>query len=162
MLLKKDENAPAFTDGRQSERALMVQRGVCRLFAAHGLCAVTEVTLATGRRADVVGLSAKGEVWIVEIKTSVEDYRADRKWPDYLDFCDSFFFATHSGVPAAIFPEETGLIVADPYGGEIVRALPHAPLAAARRKAMTLRVAQTAAQRLHGLMDPTFDGGVRF
>jgi hypothetical protein len=155
-------HAPAFSDGRQSERALMVQRGVCRLFAAHGFSAVSEVRLATGRRADLVGLGRKGEVWIVEIKTSLEDYRSDRKWPDYLEFCDSFFFATHAGVPAAIFPEETGLIVADHYGGEIVRARPHDPLAAARRKAMTLRVAQTAAQRLHGLMDPSFDGGVRF
>ena len=139
-----------------------MQRGVCRLLAAHGFCAVGEVTLASGRRADLVGLGAKGEIWIVEIKTSVEDYRADRKWPDYLAFCDSFFFATHAEVPAAIFPEETGLIVADPYGGEIVRARPHGALAAARRKAMMLRLARTAAQRLHGLMDPTFDGGVRF
>jgi hypothetical protein len=160
-LLRNEENAPAFSDGRQSERALMVQRGVCRLFAAHGFATVSEVTLASGRRADVVGLGARGEVWIVEIKTSVEDYRADRKWPDYLDFCDSFFFATHAQVPAAIFPEETGLIIADPYGGEILRACPHGPLAPARRKAMTLRVAQIAAQRLHVLTDPSFGGGVR-
>jgi hypothetical protein len=119
------------------------------------------VTLASGRRADLVGLGRKGEVWIVEIKTSVEDYRADHKWPDYLDFCDSFYFATHAATPRDIFPDETGLIIADPYGGEIIRAQPHGLLSPARRKAMTLRVAQIAAQRLHGLMDPSFDGGVR-
>lgn len=153
--------SPGFIDGRQSKRALMVQRGVCRLLAAHGLASVTEVTLASGRRADLVGLGTKGEIWIVEIKTSSEDYRADRKWPDYLDFCDSFFFATHAATPLEIFPQETGLIVADSYGGEIVRACPHGPLAPARRKATILRVAHIAAQRLHGLMDPSFDGGVR-
>ena len=140
----------------------MVQRGACRLLAAHGFCAVSEVTLASGRRADLVGLGRKGEIWIVEIKTSVQDFRTDRKWPDYLDFCDSFFFATHAGTPVEIFPEEAGLIIADPYGGDVVRSRPHAPLAPARRKAMTLRLAQIAAQRLHGLMDPTFDGEVRF
>lgn len=153
---------PAYSDGRQSERALMVQRGVCRLLAAHGFSPVTELTLATGCRADIAAIGRKGEIWIVEIKSSIEDFRADRKWRGYLEFCDSFFFATHSGVPAAIFPDDAGFILADAHGGEIVRDLPHQPLAAARRKATTLRIAQAAAGRLHRLADPSFSGGVRY
>jgi hypothetical protein len=154
-------SGPILQDGRQSETALAIQRGVCRLLAAHGFASVTEVTLASGRRADVVGLGPKGAIWIVEIKSSVEDFRADRKWPDYLDHCDSFFFATHREGPVDLFPETTGLIIADSWGAELVREMPHATLAPARRKATTLRVAQIAAQRLQGLMDPSFNKGLR-
>lgn len=153
---------PLITDGRQSPAALAVQRGTCRLLVAHGFSALTEVTLATGRRADIIALGAKGEIWIVEIKSSLEDFRTDRKWPDYLEFCDRFFFATHNCVPEEIFPQSAGLIVADSYGGEILRNPEASPLAPARRKATTLRIAQTAAQRLHALMDPAAGGGLRY
>jgi len=141
-------------DGRQSERAAAVQRGVGRLLRTRGFAVVTELPLATGRRADVVGLGPAGELWIVEIKSSIEDFRVDRKWSDYRCSCDRLFFATHAGVPAGIFPEETGLIVADAYGAELLRDAPEHRLAAATRKAMLVRFAQAAAHRLHGLVDP--------
>jgi hypothetical protein len=143
-------------DGRQSETALAIQRGVGRLFRLQRFAIVTELPLATGRRADIVALGPSGEIWIVEIKSSVEDFRADAKWPDYRLSCDRFLFATHGGVPLDIFPEDAGLILADGYSAEIVRAAPEHKLAGATRKAMLLRFGQTAAGRLHGLIDPDF------
>lgn len=143
-------------DGRQSAHAAVVQRGVCRLLAAHGFASLCELPLATNRRADVVGLSPNGEFWIVEIKSSIADFRGDQKWPGYVDFCDRFYFATHDDVPLDIFPDDAGLILADGYGGEILRTAHEARLDAARRKAMMVRFARAAAQRLHGLADPSF------
>jgi hypothetical protein len=144
-------------DGRQSPEASAVQRGVGRLLRAQGFAMVTELPLLTGRRADVVGLGASGEIWIVEIKSSIEDFRVDRKWPDYRLSCDRLFFATHAAVPIEIFPEEAGLILADSYGGEVFRHAPEHRLAAATRKAMMLRFAHAAALRLHGLVDPALN-----
>lgn len=141
-------------DGRQSERALAVQRGVGRLLRARGFAVVAELPLATGRRADIVGLGPAGDLWIVEIKSSVEDFRADHKWPDYRLSCDRLFFATHADVPLDIFPEDAGMILADGYGAELLREAPEHRLAAATRKAMLVRFAQAAAHRLHGLVDP--------
>jgi len=135
-------------DGRQSDRALMVRRGVQRLLSDLGLSMVPELCLASGRRADLVGLNAAGEIWIVEIKSSVEDYRSDRKWPDYRQHCDRLFFATHAGVPAQLFPRDCGLIVADDWSGHMLREAPEHRLAAASRKAMLLRFARAAADRL--------------
>jgi hypothetical protein len=146
-------------DGRQSERALAVQRGVGRLLAGYGFVLVYELPLASGRRADIAALGPGGEVWIVEIKTSIEDFRVDRKWPEYRLYCDRLFFATHAGVPAEIFPEETGFILADGYGAEILRDAPEHRLAGPTRKALTLRFAQAAARRLHMLMDPGLAAG---
>jgi hypothetical protein len=145
-------------DGRQSPQALAIQRGVGRLLRAQGFAMVTELPLATGRRADVVGLGAGGELWIVEIKSSVEDFRVDRKWPDYRFFCDRLYFATHADVPAEIFPDDTGLILADAYGAELMRDAPEHKLTGATRRAMLLRFAQAAAHRLHGLIDPEANG----
>jgi hypothetical protein len=102
----------------------------------------------------VVGLGAHGDVWIVEIKSSVEDFRVDRKWPDYRLSCDRLFFATHAEVPLDIFPGDAGLILADSYGAEVMREAPEHRLPAATRKAMLVRFAQAAAHRLHGLVDP--------
>ena len=144
-------------DGRQSPTAFAICRGVARLLEAHGLAAVSEVALANGRRADVVAVAESGEVWIVEIKSSLEDFRADQKWPEYREFCDRLFFAVAPAFPREVLPDDTGLIIADRYGGEIVRAAPEHKLAGARRKAMTLRLARTAALRLQGVIDP--DGG---
>ena len=141
-------------DGRQSERASAIQRGVGRLLRTRGFAIVTELPLATGRRADVVGLGPSGELWIVEIKSSIEDFRVDRKWPDYRCSCDRLFFASHAGVPAEIFPGDAGLMIADAYGAELLREAPEHRLAAATRKAMLVRFAQAAAHRLHGLVDP--------
>ncbi|WP_321343689.1 MmcB family DNA repair protein [Breoghania sp.] len=146
-------------DGRQSEAALMVRRGVARLMRRSGASCLFEVTLPSGRRADLIAVGAKGEIWIVEVKSSVADFRADAKWPDYREWCDRFFFATHPDVPEEIFPQEAGLMMSDGFGADILRPAPAHPLAAARRKAVTLRLAQFAANRLHDLMDPAMTGG---
>lgn len=142
-------------DGRQSDHALAIQRGVGRLLRMQGFAILTELPLATGRRADIVALGGSGEIWIVEIKSSIQDFRVDQKWPDYRFSCDRLFFATHSGVPLDIFPEDTGLILTDGYGAELMREAPEHKLAGATRRAMFLRFAQAAALRLHGLMDPS-------
>src|SRR5918998_1307543 len=108
-------------DGRQSPVAAGVQRGVRRFFAQLGWATLPEFTLANGRRADVIALGPDGCLAIVEIKSSVADFRADRKWPDYRDFCDRFFFAVPQTLPFEIFPEEAGLIAADGFGAAVVR-----------------------------------------
>ena len=134
-----------------------VCRGVGRLMRAHGLASINELPLPNGRRADVVGLSPSGDIWIVEVKSSVEDLRADNKWPEYRDFSDSLFFAVAPGFPVDILPEDTGLILADRFGGEIVRPAPEARLAPARRKSMTLRFARAAALTLQSVADPNHE-----
>ena len=146
-------------DGRQSERVLAICLGVRRLLASHGFSSLTEVTLANGRRADIVGLGPIGEIWIAEVKSSVADFRADGKWPQYRDFCDRLFFAVSPEFPSEILPDATGLIVADAYGAAILREAPEHRLVGARRKAVTLRLAHAAAGRLHLLADPHGAGG---
>ncbi len=142
-------------DGRQSETALAVARGTARLLHAHGFCVVSELPLPSGRRADLVALDGGGEIWIVEIKSSVADFRADQKWADYRLHCDRLFFATTVEVPCDIFPEDAGLIVADAFGAEIKCEAPEHRLPAATRKAMMLRLAHAAALRLQALANPT-------
>src|SRR5215475_15079176 len=141
-------------DGRQSQTALAVARGTARLLHAHGRCVVSELPLPSGRRADLVGLDPNGELWIVEIKSSIADFRADQKWQDYRAHCDRLFFATTIEVPCEIFPPDTGLIVADAFGASIVCEAPEHRLNAASRKSMMLRFAQAAALRLQALADP--------
>ena len=141
-------------DGRQSETALIVARGAMRLLLSHGFTCVSELPLPSGRRADLVAVGRSGEIWIVEIKSSIADFRADQKWMDYRMHCDRLFFATTIEVPCEIFPKDTGLIVADGFGGEIVCEAPEHRLPAPTRKAMTLRIAQCAALRLQSLIDP--------
>lgn len=123
-------------------------RGVTRLLLDHGLSSILEVPLANGRRADVMALGPRGEIWIVETKSCLADYACDQKWPDYLEFCDRFFFGVTEEFPRAQIPEQAGLIVADGFGGAILRDSPVRPLAGARRKAVTLLFARLAAQRL--------------
>ena len=141
-----------------------VTRGVCRLLRARGLAPLVEVPLPDGRRADVMGTTADGKLWVVEVKSSPEDFWADLKWPDYLAWCDRFLFAVPAGFPQDLIPVEVGLIVADGFGGEILRhdprPVPDTTLAAARRKMLLLRFAQLAAERLPRLADPDFEGGV--
>ena len=141
-------------DGRQSETALAVARGTARLLHAHGFSMVSELPLPSGRRADLVALDAGGEVWIVEIKSSIADFRADQKWQDYRLHCDRLFFATCMDVPCDIFPKDTGLIVADAFGAQFVCEAPQHRLAAPTRKAMMLLFARAAALRLQSLADP--------
>jgi hypothetical protein len=142
-------------DGRQSETALMVARGTARFLLSHGFSCVAELSLASGRRADLVGLDRSGEIWIVEIKSSVADFRADQKWHEYRMHCDRLFFATSMEVPCEIFPPDTGLIVADAFGAHLVCEAPEHRLPAATRKAMMLAFARAAALRLQALADPT-------
>jgi hypothetical protein len=146
-------------DGRQSARALAIRRGVCRRLRAEGLALIPEVTLRSGRRADLVALSGDGTITIIEIKSSIEDFRADAKWRDYCWHSDHFYFATGPHVPPEIFPEEAGLIVADPYGAEIIRPSGCEKLAPATRKEMLIRIARAGAMRLHDLEDPDADRG---
>lgn len=141
-------------DGRQSEAALAIRRGVCRRLRAENYCIIPELTLASGRRADLVAVGSNGEIVVIEIKSSVADFRADGKWPIYLRHADLFYFATAPEIPHTIFPAETGLIVADAYGAEIVRPALPAKLPSATRKNMLITIARAGAARLHDLEDP--------
>lgn len=134
-----------------------VCRGVGRLLRALSFAVINELPLPNGRRADVVGLSPSGDIWIVEVKSCLEDLRVDAKWPEYRDFSDALFFAVAPDFPQAVLPADTGLILADRYGAEIVRQAPETRLAAARRKAMTLRFARAAAFTLQVLVDPSLE-----
>lgn len=144
-------------DGRQSETAARVQRGACRLLRAAGFATLTEFPLASGRRADIIALSGAGQFWIVEIKSSIADLRADWKWPEYWEFCERLYFAIPPEMPQEIMPDEAGLIIADAFGAEILRHPPDIPMNAARRRALTLRFARAAALRLHSMFDPNGD-----
>jgi hypothetical protein len=141
-------------DGRQSATARSVQRGVCRLMQDHGFAVLTEFTLASGRRADVIGIKDDGVVWIVEIKSSLIDFQVDQKWPEYRDYCDRLFFAVPKDFDHRILPEDAGLLLADQWGADILRETNEHPLHAARRKSVTLAFARTAASRLQNLFDP--------
>jgi hypothetical protein len=119
-----------------------------------GHVTLPEFTLGNGRRADLIALAPDGLLTIVEIKSSVADFRADQKWPNYEDFCDRFYFAVPETVPLDILPEDRGLIIADSFGAAILREARHQALAGARRKAVMLRFAHAAAGALHALADP--------
>ena len=142
-------------DLRQSATALRVQRGVMRLLRErYDMACYAEVTLRSGRRADVLGVGPKGEIWIVEIKSSLIDFQVDKKWHEYREFSDRFFFAKPPELDGDIFPVSEGLIVADGHDGAILRDSPDTPMAPARRKALMLKLARLGADRIHVLMDP--------
>lgn len=147
-------------DGRQSERALMIQRGMMLHLEQTGHCALCEFPLSSGRRADILAMDRKGMFTIIEIKSSVEDYRSDSKWPEYRAFCDRFAFATHTHVPADIFPEQEGLFIADQYGAHPMRDLVEEKMAPAARKALTLRFARLAALRLERVSKFSLSAGL--
>ena len=142
-------------DGREGQGApgVLIARGVCRALGARGFACLTEFTTRERLRMDVVGLGPKGEIWCVEVKSSRADFRTDRKWQGYLGWCDALFFAVPESFPSEILPLEHGLILADGYDGEILRHGAGAPLAPARRRAMTLQIARLAAERLSALGD---------
>lgn len=137
--------APAESAGQR------LARGVCRLLASHDFAALCEVVPAPGLRVDVMALGPRGEIWIVECKSGPADLRADRKWQGYLPWCDRYFWAVGAGFPCELLPPAGGLILADAYGGEIARLGAETPLAAGRRRALTLRFARLAAWRQAGL-----------
>jgi hypothetical protein len=133
---------------RDTSVATGIGRGVARLLRNMDADCLFEFKLRARRRADVIGLGRDGAFTIVEIKSSTADFRADGKWPDYTGFCDRFYFAVPPDFPVRILPEDCGVIVADGYGGEVIRPAPEMPLNAARRRALTLLFARTAATRL--------------
>jgi hypothetical protein len=133
--------------------AAEVARGVSRLLIQDGFSPILEFTLANGRRLDVAALGPDGTVVGVEIKVAIPDLKGDRKWPEYLEFCEIFYFAIPPEFPDEFVPEGTGLIVADRYGGAIVRPSPVAAIHASRRKAVTLRFAKVAAERLNAALE---------
>jgi hypothetical protein len=137
----------ALPPSRPDTTALLA-RGVTRMLGDHGLAPILEVPLANGRRADVMAITASGEIWIVETKSCEADYACDAKWPEYVEYCDRFFFGVTEEFPRERIPEEAGLIVADGFGGAILRVSPFRPLVGARRKAVTLLFARLAALRL--------------
>lgn len=141
-------------DGRQSERAAEIQRGVCRYLRQMGHSVVTELALSGGRRADIVALGRTGDLWIAEIKSSLADFQADGKWGEYRAHCDRLFFAVATDFPVDVLPGDTGLILADRFGAEMVHDAPEHRLAGGRRKAVTLRFARAAALRLQTVIDP--------
>src|SRR6204780_2126414 len=141
-------------DGRQSQTALAVARGTARFLHALGFFVVSDLPLPSGRRADLVALGGDGEILIVEIKSSVADFRADQKWMEYRLHCDRLFFATVVDVPCEIFPPDAGLIVADAFGAAILSEAPEHRLPAATRKTIMLRFGHAAALRLQALADP--------
>lgn len=149
-----DQTPEGLSDGRQSPRALAIRRGVARHLGTLGATCLFEASLANGRRSDVIALFPDGRIEIIEVKSSIADFNADHKWPDYGDFCDAFWFATAPDVPQDIFPSDEGLMIADAYGAHIVRQPKLFKLHASRRKALTLRLARLAASRLQRLDDP--------
>ncbi len=135
----------------------LLARGVARAFVDLGYSVLLEVPLPNGRRADLLALDGSGQFLLVEVKSSVADFRADGKWPDYLPFCDFFYFAVPADFPRGLLPAEPGLLIADPYGAVIERETEGQALAPARRRALLLRFAHLAAGRVQQLLDPRLD-----
>ncbi len=144
--------------------AQAVARGICRLFARNDIWCLPEMPLRSSRRADLMGIDAKGHLVIVEIKVSRADLLGDGKWTDYLDHCDRFYWGLAPHLDRAcledpgFLPDRCGLIVADGYDAEILRPAVTVPLAAARRKAETERLARAALRRQQALIDPKLSG----
>ncbi len=141
-------------DGRQSATAAAVQRGTGRMLLSAGFASLSELSLANGRRADLMAINAKGEIWIVEIKSSPADYLSDHKWHDYMAYCDRFYFAIPPDMDPGLIDETAGLMIADAWGAEIIREACEAKLSGARRKAVTLLLARSASLRLQSTIDP--------
>ncbi|MCV2892949.1 MmcB family DNA repair protein [Lentibacter sp. XHP0401] len=132
----------------------LLARGVCRHLLSHNFTSLEEFVPERGKRVDVMALGPKGEIWVIECKSCREDYMADHKWRGYLEWCDRFFWAVDAQFPLELLPDETGLIMADAYGAEVVRMGPESKLAAARRKKITLKFARDVALRHQRLRDP--------
>ncbi|MCB1340521.1 MAG: MmcB family DNA repair protein [Pseudooceanicola sp.] len=134
----------------------LLARGVSRLLFSYGFAAVEEFVPDRGKRVDVVGLGPKGELWVIECKSSRADFQSDAKWQGYLDWCDRYFWAVDTEFPTDLLPMGTGLIVGDSFDAEIIRMPEETKLAPARRKVLVQKFAVHAARRLQALRDPTF------
>jgi len=145
-------SAPSGIDSTAA--APLLTRGICRALDQLGYASLAEFPLLNGRRADILGLGKAGDLLIVEIKSSVADFRADRKWTSYRDFADRLYFAVPNHFPHGLIPEECGLMVADPFGAALLRDGRTTPLNPSRRRALTLRFARIAAARLYRCLDP--------
>ncbi|MBM1815344.1 MmcB family DNA repair protein [Pseudosulfitobacter pseudonitzschiae] len=137
----------------------LLARGVARHLAALGMVTVEELVPTRGLRVDVMALGPRGEIWVVECKSSRADYMTDSKWQGYLEWCDRFFWAVDADFPTDLLPEGTGLIIADAYDAEVIRMAPEDKLPAARRKVMVQKFATHAARRLQALRDPAAFAG---
>ena len=149
---------PLSTDMPRLMPGQILARGVSRHLLGHDFVTLEEVVPTPGLRVDVMALGPKGEIWIVECKSGRADFRTDRKWQGYLDWCDRFFWAVDAGFPTDLLPQGTGLMLADGYDAEILRMGPETPLAGARRKMMVQKFARHAALRLQALRDPGLSG----
>ena len=134
----------------------LLARGVCRLLASHGFAVIEEFTPERGKRVDVMALGPKGEIWVVECKSSRAAFTSDSKWQGYLEWCDRYFWAVDEAFPTELLPDDSGLIIADSYDAEIIRMAPEDKLSGARRKSLVQKFATHAARRLHLLRDPGF------
>ena len=135
------------------EKTLALTRGVGRLFREMGYAVLPEFRLPQGRRADLAALDAKGRLVFAEIKSCAADFAADNKWTEYLPFCDAFYFSVGEDFSQSLLPAEEGLIIADGFGGAIVRPAIERPIAPARRKSLLLKYARQAAARAAFLQD---------
>ena len=132
----------------------LLARGVCRHLLEYDFVSIEEFAPERGKRVDVMALGPKGEIWVIECKSSRADFTSDGKWQGYLDWCDRYFWAVDVDFPTDLLPDDTGLIIADAYNAEIIRMAPEEKLAASRRAALTRRFARQAAQRLQLMRDP--------
>jgi hypothetical protein len=149
---------PLSTDMPRLMPGQLLARGVSRHLLGHDFVTLEEVVPTPGLRVDVMALGPKGEIWVVECKSGRADFRTDRKWQGYLEWCDRFFWAVDADFPTDLLPQGTGLILADGYDAEILRMGPETPLAGARRKMMVQKFARHAALRLQALRDPGLSG----
>ena len=149
---------PLATDVPRLMPGQLLARGVSRHLLGHDFVTLEEVVPTPGLRVDVMALGPKGEIWVIECKSGRADFRTDRKWQGYLDWCDRFFWAVDADFPTDLLPQGTGLILADAYDAEILRMGPQTPLAGARRKMMVQKFARHAALRLQALRDPGLAG----
>lgn len=143
-------------DDRLMMPGQLLARGVCRHLLTYDFVTVEELVPTRGLRVDVMALGPKGEIWVVECKSSRADFQSDNKWQGYLEWCDRFFWAVDADFPTELLPDDTGLILADPFGAEIIRMGPEAKLAPARRTVMIQKFARHAALRQHAARDPSW------
>lgn len=151
---RRTPRSPFVPNNGASPLTRALTRGVCRMLAEMGYGTLTEFRLPNGRRVDVIGLGAGGDFAIVEIKSTVGDFRGDRKWREYLPFCERLYFAVAEGFPLDILPADCGIIVADRFGGVVRRTATAAAVDGTRKRRQLVRFAHAASTRLHGLYDP--------